>query len=374
MIVYLAYTSIYIARINLSIAGPEMMNEGVLDTVQLGLLGSVFSTVYALGRLANGSISDGKPPWVMLTTGLVAAGVANILIGFFPPFVGIFLLWSANAYAQSMLWSSVLCVVSKIYDKDTAKKKTSLMVTSVAMGNILGILINTFIISKFGTEFAFFVPGAITVVLGVLVLIATRNIKSVQSEKHISMFKLLTDREILTMSVPAIFHGVMKENISLWMTAYIVDSYNVDLSVSSYYILLIPIIGFLGRIIYPVIYNITKERENSVSVIGFVFCCAASVLLIFKSIGILASVILLSVIYAAVSVINTSMLSIYPMRYLKSGNVASVSGIMDFATYLGSGVSSVIYGVLIKHFGYMPMFASWAAISLISMLILARKK
>ena len=45
---------------------------------------------------------------------------------------------------------------------------------------------------------------------------------------------------------------------------------------------------------------------------------------------------------------------------------------MDFATYLGGGISSVLYGILIDSFGYVPMFASWAAVSLISLLIFAR--
>lgn len=59
------------------------------------------------------------------------------------------------------------------------------------------------------------------------------------------------------------------------------------------------------------------------------------------------------------------------MHYIKTGNVASVSGIMDFATYLGAGIGSVIYGFVIEHTNiYTPMFASWAVISVISVFIL----
>lgn len=180
MILYLAYTSIYVARVNLSVAGPKMIDANLLSTVQLGALGSIFSTIYAIGRLINGGMSDRKPPWLMLTTGLAVAGLSNILVGAFPPFIGVFVLWAANAYAQSMLWSSVLCVI-----------------------------------------------------------------------------------------------------------------------------------------------------------------------------------------YASVSMINTSLLTIMPMHYTRTGNVASVSGIMDFATYLGGGIASLIYGALIKDFGYFPMFVSWAIISVV---------
>lgn len=46
LILYLAYTSIYVARVNLSVAGPKMIDANLLSTVQLGALGSVFSTIY----------------------------------------------------------------------------------------------------------------------------------------------------------------------------------------------------------------------------------------------------------------------------------------------------------------------------------------
>ncbi len=373
-IVYLAYTSIYIARVNLSQAGPALMEANVLDTAQLGILGGVFSTLYALGRLINGGLSDRQPPWRMLTIGLAFAGLSNICIGFFPPFIGIFILWTANAYAQSMLWSSVLCVVSGMYEKEEAKKKTSIMVTSVAMGNILGIVINTFFITKLGVRFAFFVPGILTMVLGILVFCTTRHItvEEKTQTKHLSMWKLLKNKEMLLMSVPAMFHGVMKENISLWMTVYVVGKYGVDLKESAIYVLMIPLIGFIGRTVYPVVYKACREKENTVSTVGFLLCTVAAVFLCTGLGNMLTAVIALSLIYAAVSMINTSILSIYPLQYTKTGNVASVSGIMDFATYLGGGITGLIYGVVIEKFGFLPMFVSWAVISVLSILFIIK--
>lgn len=373
-VIYLAYTAIYVARINLSQAGPALIDTNVLDEIQMGILGSVFSTVYAVGRLINGGLSDRQPPQRMLTVGLLVAGLSNIFVGFFPPYIGIFLLWTANAYAQSMLWSSVLCVVSALYDKDQAKKKSSAMVTSVAMGNILGIIINTILITRLGVRFAFFVPGILTIALGALVCVFTRDIKPMEGEEcsHLSMWKLLKDKTLLYMSMPAMFHGVMKENISLWMTVYVVDKFNVDLSTSSYYVLLIPVLGFLGRTVYPLSLKICRGRENTVSFVGFILCVVAAALLSLGKVGMGVSVLSLSVIYAAVSMINTSILSIYPLQYLCTGNVASVSGIMDFATYFGGGISSILYGVVIKNFGYQPMFISWAVLSFFSILVLCR--
>lgn len=36
---------------------------------------------------------------------------------------------------------------------------------------------------------------------------------------------------------------------------------------------------------------------------------------------------------------------------------------MIFSTYLGAGKSSAVYGTVIKHFGYLPLFVSWGILS-----------
>ena len=374
MIVYLAYTSIYISRVNLSVSETALEALSLFDAAGYGLLGGLFSTVYSVGRLVNGRIGDKAPPWLMLTVGLSVAGLANICIGFLPPYIGILLLWCTNAYAQSMLWSSVLCVVSSIYNGPHLKRMTSLMVTAVATGNILAILLGGLLIGEFGVSWAFFVPGALNVVLGAAVLFATLRIKhaedKVRVEKHVSMLSLLKSRDMLLMCIPSVLHGVMKENVTVWMVVYAAAVFGADLSESAYYVLLIPLIGLIGRLSYPFALRAAREKENSVALFGFGLCLAASVMLLFTSLGLAAAVVALGAVYASTSMVNTSITSIYPMRYLKSGNVSSVSGLLDFASYLGAGVSSAIYGVVIKHFGYRPMFVSWIVASAISVVAL----
>lgn len=298
-------------------------------------------------------------------------GLGNILMSFFPPFIGMLLLWTINAYAQSMLWSSVLGSVTAVYDEQAAKRKMSVMITSVAVGNILGIIVNTLFIECFGIRYAFIVPGALTFVMGILTYAAVREIGGASAVKRrSSVFSVLKNRELMLMNGAAAAHGVMKENIGLWMAVYVADVYAADLTKSSYYILLIPAIGLLGRGIYPTLFRLCGKDENKVSLAAFAVCAAAAVFLCAGSIGIFFSVLALGIIHAAVSVINTSVLSIYPLRYSDTGNTASVSGTTDFSTYFGAGVSSAVYSAVIKHFGYLPMFVSWAVISVLSIFIL----
>lgn len=175
-------------RLNLTVSSPVFVDTNIADAVQIGLLGSLFSIFFAFGRLVNGYISDSQPAWKMISVGLIISGISNLLIGFLPPFLVIAVLWSSNAYAQSILWSSVLCAVSSVYDETTAKKKASYMVTSVTTGNILGIVVNTWIISKFGLNYAFIIPGIILLIAAIFVFLIMRNIKPKSEKKTYLLF------------------------------------------------------------------------------------------------------------------------------------------------------------------------------------------
>ena len=372
---YIAYTCIYIARLNLSMASPAMRDQGLLTAAQLGFIGSAFSVVYSCGRLFNGILGDRIAPKILIVTGLFLTGAANLLIGVLPPYLIILLLWCLNAFGQSMLWSSMLKTMTGVYGKAAADRKVPVLVSSVSAGNILGILFSSQLVSWFGIQAAFLVPGGMTVLMGLLILWLIPGTDRERGEKKPFPFRaLLEDKAIRGILLPAMFHGAMKDTISLFMAVYFLDTFGVDLESSSWYVLLIPVVGLMGRLVYPGCYRALKRREHLLSVLGFALCALFAGLLCFPLKSALVAAIALSMIYALVSMINTSILSMFPLRFAEKDLVSSVSGITDFATYLGAAIASAIYGLLIETGGYIFMFASWVVLAVVSILLLLRLK
>jgi len=372
---YAAYTSIYVARLNFSMASPDFLAANILTQEQIGMIGSVFFVVYAIGRITNGIIGDKVSPWIMISSGLLLAGVSNLIIGLKPSFYSIVLLWGTNAYAQSMLWSSLTRIISVVYPLERAKKMMSYMVTSVATGNILGILASTLFIQNYGLSFAFIIPGGILFLSCLIILLTTRKVTATTiAKKHIPIPKLVREKQIKTMIIPTIFHGMIKDNISLWMTVFFVQQYEINLNASAGFVLFIPIVGFLGRIAYPGLYKIYREKDTRLTTHAFVVCILASLTLLSKAVPPLLALVCLSLIYAAVSVINTYFLTAVPLQFAASGNQASASGIMDFFTYMGAGIGSFAYGYLVEGFGFSAMFLSYAVVSAISILFIRKGK
>ena len=367
---FLAYTAIYIARLNLSMASPAMREAGLLTAAQLGFIGSAFSVVYSCGRLVSGILGDRLAPKLLIVTGLFLTAAANLLIGILPPYALILILWCFNALGQSMLWSAMLRTMTDLYGKAQADKKVPILVSSVSVGNILGILFSSQLVSWFGIRAAFLVPGLLTALMGAAALAILPPVEKGGQRQAFPLMAMLRDKSLRGILLPAMFHGAMKDNISLFMAVFFLDKFSVDLAQSAWYVLLIPTVGLLGRLAYPVCYQALGRREHLLSIIGFVLCAVASVPLCLEVPIPLVAAICLSLIYAFVSMINTSILSMFPLRFAEKGLVSSVSGITDFATYLGAAIASAIYGLLIDGGNYFAMFASWVVLSIISILIL----
>lgn len=163
----------------------------------------------------------------------------------------------------------------------------------------------------------------------------------------------------------------MKDNVTLWMTVFFVDVFAIDIGASAGFVLFIPIVGLVARLLYPVTLKLAKNNEHRVSIGAFIGAVIVSLLLILWKQPIVA-VICLSLIYAFASLTNSSLLSIFPARFEKKGFMASVSGVMDFGNYLGAAIGSFVYGHTIDHLGYDFMFITWIALSLLTIPFLVK--
>ena len=170
------------------------------------------------------------------------------------------------------------------------------------------------------------------------------------------------------------FHGVLKENISLWMAVYFLTKFAMDIEHSTVYMLLIPLVGLAARLIYPFFYRISGKRDSLMSVICFAVCAALSALLGAGPSKPITAAVYLGLTFAFVSFINTSLNSTFPLRFAKDNMVASVSGLLDLVTYIGASVSSALYGFWIADGRFSAMFVSWAVLCVISALLLLMQK
>ena len=372
---YLIYSMVYVCRLNLSVAAPVLQQLGVMTKTQFGWFGSVFFVTYSFGRLFNGYLGDKIKTRIMIAVALTGIGVTNLLIGLMPPLPALLIFWGLNGYAQSMIWGPLLRLVSSRYTEKKRSLMASFLASSIAAGSIAGILAATCITGIWGVKFAFILPGTMTLFVGVVVILflpddGTALAGEVKNEKTAGARIHLRPRDVGLVLLPAFLHGIIKDNLNTWAPSYFVDEFDIDLNGMALFVFVIPLLGFMGRLFYPVVFKLCGGREHIASIVGFSICLLALLPLCLSKPGPILAAICLSLIAAAIQLINTSMLSIVPLRFAEKGAVSTVSGMMDFATYMGAGVSSSIYGYLLDRIGYGAMYGSWIVIAGISILLL----
>ena len=373
---YLAYSCVYLCRLNLSVASVGIKELGLMTDSQIGLLSSLFLAAYASGKLMLGRVGDKLPPKLMIVAGLSLSALTNLIFGLFLHELLPFVLWFLNGIAQSLIWGPLLRIVSSNFSAERRSTVLSVMATCIGVGSILGVVVASVGITLFDTVSAgFFLPAGITILIILLFVIFVHDAKPEETKKAtpMSLGELLRDRAFLRMTIPSFFHGVVKDNINVWMGLYFAATFKLDLKNLAFYVFIIPLLTLLGRILFLPVLKLCRNNESLVAGISLALSSIFSLLLALNFLPLGVALICFGGIACMISMTNTTLLSIFPSRYLDRGCVSSVASYMDVLAYSGAAIGSFIFGIIVESFGYSPMFFVWLACSAISAVVLLKE-
>ncbi|MEA4964397.1 MAG: MFS transporter [Oscillospiraceae bacterium] len=373
-ICYLAYCVIYVARLNFTVGAAQLQTTGVLSTAQIGIIGSVFALVYAICKVPAGYLGDRFPAGTLIMTGLLITGLSNIAIGLRLAFLPMAVLWAVNAAGQAMLWGPMVRSLACAFGETRGKRACMYLSTAVGVGSIVGLLLAARCASSLGVAACFLVPGgaAILTALPVRLLLGRQETapgaQRVPLRTSLGVFRDPSFRRVV---LPAVAHGMIKDNLNVFLGVYFVDRFSLNVSAMAGYVFFVPLMALTGRLLYPVFYRVLRE-ENRVSCAGFALTALALLPLPLHGLTAPGAMICLGVVSAMVSMINAQLLSVFPVRFAAAGSASFAASVLDFITYGGAGLGALLFGVLIQHYGYNSMFAVWMAGAMISALTMRR--
>lgn len=374
----LAYASIYLGRLNLSIAAPLIRSSGIMNEFVIGTMSSIFFLIYAFGRLINGYVGDRVDPKLMLIVGVTVSGLCNVIVGSFVSVSIMIGFWGVNGFFQSMIWSPALKSVANAYENSSKKSHAFMIMSlSVGVGNLFAVIIAT-LLSGVGTRAIFIIPGMYIIIIGLILFLLPAQTLNRGKENKLIIKDLIPDKDVAFMLIPAAIHGVIKDNLAFWAPMFFINFYGLNIKNAAIYVFLMPIATVGGRLLLPLLYKVFNNNEKRVAISSFILCAIVLVPFInLTRLPMTVSAVLLLVTAIATSIINGTFLSLYPTKYQKCNKVSSVSGIIDTATYVGSAAGSLIYGIIFESAGkkgYMLMFVSWIILCLLSVIILMGKE
>lgn len=171
-----AYASYYLCRVNFAVAQPLLLREFPGWTnAQVGSIPSVYAVCYAVGQLVNGTLCQRLGARLLMTAALVVAALTNLLFAFTSSFGVMLLLWAVNGYAQSAGWA---LLVQTLANWTTSKRRGTLMgliSTCYTVGNVVSWLLAGQLCEAVGWRAAFWVPSLVLLPVATTFFALVRN-------------------------------------------------------------------------------------------------------------------------------------------------------------------------------------------------------
>ena len=157
-----------------------IIDSGMLDASQLGLIGSVLLFAYAIGKFVNGFLADHCNIKRFMATGLVVSAAANFtlgILGFASETMPTVLLctlfaimWGINGWSQSMGAPPAIIGLSRWFPLSKRGTFYGFFSLSHNLGEWLSFLFVGILVSVAGWQWGF-VGSSIAGVVGVIVIV-----------------------------------------------------------------------------------------------------------------------------------------------------------------------------------------------------------
>lgn len=397
---WVAYASIYIGRVNLSVTIPHIEKAFDLSKGQVGLIGSTFFWVYGIGQLTNGYIGDKLSGRFLVFTGLLVTGITNIMFGLSSNYYLLLVLWAVNGYFQSMLWGPIAKTLTHWYPQSKLSGVIIGISTSMIGGYALIWGFSGYIISISHWRWVFIIPGITILIYSFVWLFRAcdhprkvgleqpnsdlysgsdseeevqieQDNKDIFQRQPISLIGVINKTKLWFVVIACFAQGIIKEGVGLWAPTFIIETQNTDIMSIGRLITLIPLMNLAGMLFAGWLNKRLnyKEKLTTISLFAFGIIMLFS-LLAFGKYGIAPTLIFLGLSSASMYGANTLLLGVIPLKYAKYNRVSSVAGFLDFCSYVASGIAASLTGVIINNYGWSVVMLLWALVAVVGIISL----
>lgn len=363
------YMFSYMTRTNFSAIVSEM--EGATgitrDLLSMSLTGSFVT--YGLGQIVSGFCGDRFSPKKLVTMGLIATVLMNLLLPLCNSPYQMMAVWCVNGFAQAFMWPPIVRLMVMLLPKEAYAGAVVKVSWGSSVGTILLYLLSPLVITWLGWRWVFWFCAG----LGFLWIFAWNRCitePEVQptpagTKKTFRLQGLFTPLMIGIM-VAIVMQGMLRDGITTWMPTYIAETYKLSNVVAILSGVVMPIFSILCTKATEVVHH--RGIRNPVLCAGVIFGIGvgAALLLYFLSDRNAAlSVVLAAVITGCMHGVNLMLVSIVPAWFGKYGSAATASGVLNACTYVGSATSTYGIAVLSGNIGWQNTILLWAFIALV---------
>lgn len=371
LLCWLVYACSYIGKVNYAANINEVMSFYGVEHASAGLVSTFFFFAYGVGQVVNGILCKKyNLKWIIFLS-LFVSGFINFMVGVSDNFVLVKYLWLINGFSMSILWPTLIRLLSEnLMQKDMAKASL-IMGTTVATGTFIVYGLSAVFV-RINFKITFYVAAILLLLISLIWLFSVSKITAAvqkengDEEKNQAISKELErekyNKAALLLSICMLaFYGVatnlIKDGLTTWVPSILKEQYELGSSFSIVLTLFLPVVAMFSNAFAV---KVHKKIPDYVLHCAVIFFCSAAI--IGGVIGGLSlnqfwlTLIGFTAVCFLVSSCNSVITSIFPLFMKKRVNAGFIAGILNGCCYLGSTISSYGLGAIADNYNWTTVF------------------
>ena len=371
---WLVYSISYVGKVNYSANITQVIDFYGVTKAQAGTPPTFFFFAYGIGQVLNGLFCKRYNIKWMVFGSFIVSALINFIIAVSSDFAIIKWLWMLNGISMSVLWPTLIRMLSENLPKKMLGTSSVAMGTTVATGTLVIYGLSSLFAAFDKFKYAFFVAAYVMVIVAIVWLIfyemavgasasamksedsSSADVSSGQNRQSANGVKGLL-LIVCILCFCAIGVNLVKDGLCTWVPSILKDEFSFSDSLSIILTLFLPVIAMFGNAFALKIHRKIPDYVNHVS---FIFLVAGVLMgVIIAGLNVKSVVMMLGglvVVYFLISSLNSVITSIFPMFMREKLDSGKIAGILNGFCYIGSTVSSYGLGAVADHFGWKAVF------------------
>lgn len=363
----LTYMVSYITRINFGAVIAEMVTETGMarSDLALSLTGSFIT--YGLGQIISGMCGDRFSPKKLVAYGLGATTLMNALIPLCTSPYHMLIVWSLNGFAQAFLWPPMVRLMTALLSHEEYARLSVRIWWGSSFGTIVIYLLSPLFIALSGWRCVFLFSSVCGALILLVWLRCCRDVSlkttAARSRSDLHGGMVLLSPMMLCIMLTIILQGMLRDGVTTWMPSYIAQTYSLSNQTAILSGVILPLFAIISLQVTSWLYR--KRFTNPILCTAVIFAVGAvssAALRLFSGSAAALSVLLSALLTGAMHGANLIQTGMIPTFFRKYGNVATVSGILNSCTYIGSAISTYGIAVLSETIGWSDTLVLWTII------------
>lgn len=373
------YALLYLGRLNISPALPAIASDLSISRAEVGLIGTAFFWVYAVGQFVNGNLGNTIRPRVMIAMSIALVALTNLAFAMITSLEAMIVIWGICALGHSMSWGPMLRILAERLNEAQRKRISTIFPMSYQLGSALAWLLSGWLVALFGWQAAFTVPGLLLAVLLVVwwlvridaplkapIAQAAPTVQRAERPVFLrfSSKELALDLADVRLALfGAAMLGFVNVGVVIWLPTYVSDTEWLPSALAPALTALLPLFGIVGMVFSGYLLRRYRFALFALSVLLGLSAGAFAMSAVLPPPAQIAAVVLGIVCLGGSSGLA---LSTVPMVLARRGRTSSLVGTLTAVYNIGGGFAGFAIGALAGQQAWLEVFFLWAVCLLIS--------